>query len=353
MNKQVVDILNNYFDISEVIDAPEIFSELGKVVVDLFFSNKCNLRCSHCYFGKTQNTSQPLTFTEWTSLVDSLFSKGIKHFHISGKECSLNLKSYNLVKYIKNKNNTYCGIVTNGTGSYEYYKNIIETGIDYVEFSIDGLRENHNIIRNQEIFDSNVEVIKKITKISSPEIIDITTTLNKKNYDEYLPLVSYFKKIGINRFFATPFLEKGNGAAIREISMSSSQYIQLIEKTFKYLENTKEKGIIIKYCIPHFLIIPMWNESKSIRDYIKGYFSGENELIFERNDNYIQLSFSFIDVNYLNMIVITNDGYVIPCADDISTPEYAKLSLGNIKDFTIEEILTKRINAIKNEIINI
>lgn len=352
MNHDVAKLIANYIDFSEFLKNENILKS-NKIIVDLFFSNKCNLKCRHCYFGNTKNLHSPLTLNEWLKVTDSLYNVGISHFHISGKECSLEPQSVSLVKHIKSKVNTYCGVVTNGTGDSSYYAKLILAGIDYIEFSIDGLEYNHNYIRKNNTFTTTVESIKTIVEISSPETINLTTTLNSLNWFEYIDVVSYFYGIGVRRFFATPFLEKGAGANINNILISSDQLILLINNTLKFLENNKRKGIIIKYCIPHHLIMSLWNDSLYIQGILKKYFSGEHDLIFRINDNILQLSFSFIDLDYLNMLVITNDGYIIPCADDISRQNYPMFALGNISEISIEEIFNKRIESIKHQITHI
>lgn len=349
MNNDVILLLNEFIDLSELLKNDNIFKS-NKIVVDLFFSNKCNLNCKHCYFGNTININSPLNFDEWTKTVDSLYEGGIRHFHISGKESALEPHSRDLVYYIKNKADTYCGVVTNGTGPNTYYENLVISNIDYIEFSIDGLEHQHNYIRGKDIFSATVKTISDIVRISSTNTINITSTLNNKNWTEYISIISFFTEIGIKRFFAAPFLEKGNGSLIHDLLLSSQQFSQLIEDTFSFLKSTKETGVVIKYCIPHHLIVPMSNENPVIKEIIRKYLLGENDLIFRINGNIIQLSFSFIELDYLNMLIITNDGYVLPCADDISCPNYSNFALGNIRRDSIKEIFEKRQNLIKQEI---
>ncbi len=352
MNKDVAILIEKYIDLSELLKDDNIL-KYNKIVADLFISNKCNLSCKHCYFGDTKNIKPSLIFEEWLYTINSLYDNGIRHFHISGKECSLEPQSINIINHIKSKKDTYCGVVTNGTGNSSYYEKLIKENIDYIEFSIDGFEYQHNYIRNNNTFQTTLESIKNIVKKSPPETINIATTLNNNNWREYIDLISYFHKIGVTRFFATPFLEKGEGIKINNLLLSSYHFAQLIMDTFSFMERCVEKGIIIKYCVPHHLIMTLLNENQYISNITHKYFKGENDLVFRIKDNIFQLSFPFIELDYLNMLIITNDGYIIPCADDICYPNYSEFALGNIRENTIKEILEKRICAIKQEINNL
>jgi len=335
---------------SLIDDFDKIFST-EKLIADLFFSNKCNLKCLHCYFGYTKNISTPLPYNTWLRIINDLHKNGVRHFHLSGKESSLEADSVELVKYIKSKQNTFCGIVSNGTGHLDYYQSLISNNIDYIEFSIDGLEENHNYLRGDNIFHDNVKAIENACHIKQ-QIINISTTLNRLNHNYFLQLVNYFDQVGVKRFFATPFIEKGNGANIKSLSINGDDFALLIEKTFDFINNTSSKGLVIKYCIQHEHILPSLNKSKFIQEIVKGYFSKKNDLIFRINGNTIQLSFNFIEFDYLSQLIVTNDGYILPCADDISYTKYSEISLGNLNQSTIDKILAKRKDSLKYQINN-
>jgi len=56
------------------------------MIIDSFVSNKCNLKCKHCYFGDVRPISEPVSLARWRSFLYEAIEIGIKHFHFSGKE---------------------------------------------------------------------------------------------------------------------------------------------------------------------------------------------------------------------------------------------------------------------------
>lgn len=315
------------------------------VIADLFISNKCNLKCRHCYFGSTSNVSSSLTLEEWINVVNKLYEIGIHHFHFSGKESSLCEESIDLMSYIKSLSQTYAGIVTNGLGEIKYYKRLLQTGIDYLEFSVDGLKENHDFIRGGFFFDKTYDCIKQLKDYTHK--FNLTTCLNHCNFNDYISLISTFYQLGITRFFATPFVLKGRAVNIADISMNIDEYSLLLQEIFKFLQQMPNAKLQIRCCIPTEYTYKSFECNSFFRQILTDYIEKGKEPIFRINGNVIQLSFQYIDIDYANTITISNDGYIIPCADDISNNNYHLQSLGNIKDINIE-ILGK----LRRDIIN-
>jgi len=336
MNKALYYWLSQYVDF-ESIDIKPTHKEL---VVDMFISDQCNLTCKHCYLGKTKTNGRNLSIQEWKETIKSLYNEGVRHFHISGKESSLDSRIPSIVSYIKQFDGTYTGLVSNGTGPSSFYYSLINEGIDYLEFSIDGTEDTHNYIRGNNIYKKVINLIESLSQYN--KVIDISTCLNKNSLKEYHQLISILSEIGIKKFFSTPFLLSGNGLDFINYSISPSDFDILVEDTFKYLNSSNKDSLIIKYCIPNSNIMDLVNYNGFIKHLLENYLNGNCDLTTHIGKNLIQVSIDFLDIKYLNELSITFDGDVIPCADYIGDNKYSEYCIGNVLRKDISDILHER-----------
>lgn len=329
-------------------DSVEYKSNLSGLVVDMFISDKCNLKCRHCYFGNSRIIGKPLSMQDWKKAIRALYDEGVRHFHISGKESSLDNRILEIASYVKNLDGTFFGIVSNGTGHPQFYRTLINEGIDYLEFSIDGLEDTHNYIRRKNVFSQIISLLDSLSQHSN--IIDISTCLNKKSNDEFLKLVDICLEFGIRKFFATPFLAKGNGKYFDSFSITLPDFSQLIEKSFTYLELKSDQKIVLKYCIPHEITYPLIEKGEFFKQLLLNYLTDNTELLYHINGNLIQIALNLLDVKFLNSISITSDGEVLPCSDYISYTNYTRYSIGNVVRTDIPTIFQYRAETIINEL---
>lgn len=320
------------------------------VIADLFISNKCNLKCRHCYFGNTTNIDKALSKNEWIDAINKLYLLGVRHFHFSGKESSLCEMTIFLMRYIKTLHQTYAGIVSNGLGNINYYVRLLQTSVDYLEFSIDGLKENHNFIRGGDFFDKTFLCIKTLK--DEVDKINITTCLNKRSCNDYINLISIFYDLGVTRFFATPYLLKGRASNLSSLSLAVEEYALLIQSIITFLQQMPNAKLRIRCCVPIEYTYNSFEYNHFFKQIIVEYFEKGKDPIFRVNGNVLQLSFLYMEVDYVNTITVSNDGYIIPCADDISNNEYYLYSLGNIRTIDAETLKNTRKQIINKQSLN-
>lgn len=343
MDKKLYTWLSQYVRSDSINYNPD----LSHLIIDMFISDRCNLICKHCYFGETRTIGSLLSSEDWIMVINSLYAEGVRHFHISGRESSLDNRVIEIVAHIKNLEGTYSGLVSNGTGHPQFYKTLINEGINYLEFSIDGTEDTHNYIRGKNIYSQIITLLETLSHHS--DIIDISTCLNQNSLDEYFSLIDTCLQIGIRKFFATPFIITGNGESFNSFSITPLQFSQLIEKSFRYLESKSGEKIALRYCIPHEVTFPLI-EQRFIRQLLIDYLTDKSNLLYHIKGNVLQLSLNLLNVKFMNNISITSDGEVIPCSDYISKKNYHKYSIGNVIKTNISAILQKRAEVIINNL---
>lgn len=120
---------------------------------------RCNLRCIMCPLAaafddpgsklvREWKEEKELTTQEIFNLIDDAARMGVKKIGITGGEPFLRKDIIEIVQHIK-KNKLKAAILSNGTLiDQRTAERIVQTGLDTLQFSIDGSEEIHNRIRN-------------------------------------------------------------------------------------------------------------------------------------------------------------------------------------------------------------
>lgn len=151
-------------------------------------TDRCNLKCTHCYIGETPLAE--LCLDNLSSILDkyisALKSLGIKGgIHLTGGEPLVRKDLFEFIDIIsRHREYCYFGILSNGTlfdkGSIERLKKL---GCRFVQVSIDGGRDIHDSIRGAGSFDRAVNSIKLLAKQKIP--VSVSFTAGKNNYMEF------------------------------------------------------------------------------------------------------------------------------------------------------------------------
>ncbi len=163
--------------------------------VTLFLTHRCNLRCSMCgqwgEGGVTKKASaefikEELSFDVLRSALDGMssYSPAVTLF---GGEPLLYKDCIALIRYIKSKR-MHCLIITNGFLVEEYARDLVESGLDELNVSLDGSRDLHDQIRGaQGLFEkilSGLETVRDLKRASGKRspLVNIQCTITKSNY---------------------------------------------------------------------------------------------------------------------------------------------------------------------------
>jgi MoaA/NifB/PqqE/SkfB family radical SAM enzyme len=146
-------------------------------------THKCNLTCRHCPFW--HENLPHMTFQEIQGVLKKLYDMGIRILLIEGGEPFLwRDGKYGLQDVVDEAKRYFLsvGVTTNGTISLDLDSNSLWV-------SLDGLRETHNNIRGQDIFD---RVMAHIESCTHPNLY-VNTTINSLNWQEIPDLVKFLK----------------------------------------------------------------------------------------------------------------------------------------------------------------
>lgn len=210
-------------------------------------TNKCNLKCKHCYLGKLDGFELP--FEKSDEIADTIINSNVMEVTISGGEC---LTYKGIEKIIKKFliNGIKVDVFTNAL----LLKNVLDK-IDsdilnksallfYV--SVDGLKSSHEQIRGKNTFDKTIENIKYAIEKGYPVVTN--TVINKINYCDIMDMIVLLKQMGVKDVQLSNLIVQGS--ADNSMKISLSEQMALKEKINDLYKEHPEFGYIYYSEVP-------------------------------------------------------------------------------------------------------
>lgn len=163
--------------------------------ITLFLTHRCNLHCQMCgQWGERGVTKiqgqeylrQELSFAELSAVMDevSAFRPSITLF---GGEPFLHRDCLRLIRYIKQRK-MHCLVITNGSLIESIAEEIVDSGLDELNLSLDGKQGLHDQIRRMPgLFEKITCGLKKVNHFKAQKnrrkpLINLQCTINHQNY---------------------------------------------------------------------------------------------------------------------------------------------------------------------------
>lgn len=349
--------LRQYIDKQFFIDRVNtLLKDDSSLLIDSFVSNICNLNCKHCYFGDTQPHSEAVSLSRWISFIEEALKIRFHHFHFSGKEPFLDKRLHEIFAFLDEKKQIYpqlfYGAVSNGTSlNADQYNSVLATNISYLEFSIEGLNKYNDSVRGDGVFSVVINTIKALNEKYK---INITSTVFEDNHQDLISVVDFLRKIGIRKFNFAPIVSFSSNNIEPVYSLPSRTILKFIDKCFDYIENIREPDPLnIRICLTKQIAYDLFCQRTRLSSKINEYIYNGDEIRFQMDNKVVEISFPLLYIPFFSELVITHDGYIIPCADDIHYKNISEICLPqvNIKKNNIEEILQIRAEYI-NQYLN-
>ncbi|HOV13973.1 MAG TPA: TIGR04133 family radical SAM/SPASM protein [Spirochaetota bacterium] len=256
LKKAQLSLFNNYKDIQK---------ELKEL--NYFFwecTLRCNLNCLHCgsdCLTDSKTKDMPLKdFLDILKMVKKEYDSKKMTIVISGGEPLMRSDLEICGREINNLEFPW-GMVTNGYGMTENrYVRLLESGLRSITISLDGLKDNHNWLRNNhKSFDKALESIGYVVNTNNINY-DVVTCVNQKNINELAKLKEMLIKIGVKNWRLFTIFPKGRAKENQELKLTDLQHKIMLDFIMK---TRKENSIKLNYSCEAFL----GNYEKKARDY--------------------------------------------------------------------------------------
>ena len=154
-------------------------------------TNRCNLKCAHCFNHLSSNNMKELTIDEYEKISQSMSFFASAFF--CGGETFIREDLAKIVEiFRKNNNIQWASATTNGTLPENIIPQLIEICLQdknkrfTINFSLDGFKEQHDIIRGKGVYDKCISTILEVKKIREKyKNLDIGVVTAMSTINEY------------------------------------------------------------------------------------------------------------------------------------------------------------------------
>ena len=282
--------------------------------VQWHITDKCNMRCSHCYDSLKSN--EDLSYSECIGIMDeiSTFRTVLSSLHntnlsinFTGGEPLMRNDFFDLIEY-SNRQKFTTKILTNGILlTDEKIRQLKELKVKFIQISIDDIGERHDLFRKYAgAFEIATNNISKL--VENGFKVNISCTISKFNLHKINDLISLAIKLKVYSIKFGRLIPIGNATDIKNLLLSQDE----LKNLFAYLYREK---IRLSESINLILDDPLFN--------IFSCNSG-NEI-----ENEVE-KMGGCSIG-LNRICIIENGDVLPC-------RRLPLKIGNVKENTLRDI---------------
>ena len=186
-------------------------------------TEKCNLRCIHCFGNYDLANKNELSLKQWKKVINELIALKVFYINISGGEPTQHLYFKDIIKFLNEKGMHFI-LTTNGVFSKKMRDFIVknQTYLIGIKISLDGPDiESHEFIRRSmgnkkgKIFNITLRNIKYFKKQGIP--LTIASILHKKNIRKLGKFSKLIKKINPISWFISPIIPIGRADIFRNL----------------------------------------------------------------------------------------------------------------------------------------
>jgi len=216
-------------------------------------TNKCNLKCGHCYRNSGTEIQGELSTEEAKALIDQIAKANFKIMIFSGGEPLMREDIFELIKSA-DKAGLKPVLGTNGTLiSKEIAQKLKDAGISTIGISLDSLdSQKHNLFRgDNEAFRNTIYAMKNCRDLGIR--FQVHTTVMNWNKTEIINLTDFSVAMGAAAHHIFFLIPTGRGKNIETETLNSKEYETLLTSVIK---KQNEVNIEIKpTCAPQFVRI--------------------------------------------------------------------------------------------------
>lgn len=287
-------------------------------------TRKCNLSCLHCYSGSSPQLKEMLDIESLKRFLAYAFEQGFNNISVSGGEPFLYTHLEELFRFTRSigYQNT---MASNGLLLQSEKNQRILEYVDLIAISVDGPRELHDHIRQQEgAYDKMMKGIDVLKRLNKP--FGFIHTITPQSWKSLLWLAEMACEKGAGLLQLHPLEMYGRAAQTLSGSCFDDTLAHQAFILASYLRSKYGEKMVVQLDLLH-------------RDYLETFPQVVNT--FER-----QCAQKGGLANLLDTIVVEETGRILPIAYGFSP----SLAIGNVHEFSnnlFEEFIAEKIPVVK------
>lgn len=207
--------------------------------VQLHLTERCNLRCKHCYQTGSSVDEMSLsevteavneigdTLKEWREAYGLAFSPS---FNVTGGEPLLRNDLFEILSVMEAAGfDTY--VLTNGTLiDDKRAKDLLNVGVKGAQVSIEGPEDVHEAIRGKGSFSDSLRGVKSL--IGAGLTVTLNVTLSSVNAGYFMDIIELASKLGVHKVGFSRLVPSGRGGAMLDTMLKADEVKDLYERIF-------------------------------------------------------------------------------------------------------------------------
>ncbi len=307
----------------------ELLSKEKIYEVRALINNDCQLKCKHCFYGFESMKSEPVSKElYYSALKDFVLKHGVENIHFSGKEPLFDDKIlWYAHKIQEDKLPCTFNLVTNGINLPKYVSELKNCGMNRVYLSVDDILNTNGVRSVHAVTD---KAIKACNEVDIP--VEVFIDIHNNNYNKLENIVEYLESnFKIDRYYVRTIRSIGNA---ENLSLPKGKELEVAWKQIKFLaDKYKDKEFEFSVSIEYTDEIRNTELEEDIITCENWYTSKFRENLFVHLERFCY--------RYTDTYTLTPDGYLLGCASEVSLPNYDEVSVGNIKDHSIDELVAR------------
>jgi len=227
-------------------------NDLDEFYFQWHITEKCNLRCVHCY-QEGYKISSELSLAQLKKIADKI-TLGLKKWNnkgriaLTGGEPFMKKELFPLMEYLEqNEYIDKIGILTNGTLIDEKIADRLKTfqKLYYIQVSLDGATDDTNdFIRGKGSYRKAVDSLRLLHKKGINT--RLMFTVHKRNIQEVPLLIDLAIKDKVNTLTIERFVPEGKGAEVKNWFLSTEEVQKLFQDVSQRADLEYKKGTPLK-----------------------------------------------------------------------------------------------------------
>ena len=233
---------NMLFWLSRKINYPLVNPQ----VLQVSLTNRCNLSCRMCSIANSSPREQELTTAQILHAIDEAQEYGIKEVILTGGEPFLRGDLFEIAAYC-HKKGLRSVVTTNGTLiSESMVESIVNSEINHLHFSIDGLREANDYFRGAGAFDKIIKAVNLLTEKRKNEhffSMGFACTIMDNNVDQLFNLVQLADNLNIDVINFQPLVKDNSNFLDKSLPLYwvKNENISVLSQEIKKIREYKRK----------------------------------------------------------------------------------------------------------------
>jgi 12,18-didecarboxysiroheme deacetylase len=220
------------------------FSKDKKPVVVWNMTQRCNLKCVHCYAHAVDPSSQqdPISNEKAKEIIDDLAQFGAPVMLFSGGEPLVREDLVDLAKYATSKG-MRAVISTNGTLiTKSKARELKEVGLSYVGISLDGAEEVHDKFRG--VKGAYKKALQGVENCQAEGLkVGLRFTINKRNAQEVPHLFDLIERLEVPRICFYHLVYSGRGSDLMKEDLDHQETRDVVNLIMDRTRALFDKGL--------------------------------------------------------------------------------------------------------------